>query len=61
MSEQERKLRQRIEWLKNALSGCREHGQRETLILRLLDTQDQLMMLTMLSAPAPRRIIAGDC
>lgn len=61
MSEQERKLRQRIEWLMNALAGCREYRQRETLILRLLDTQDQLMTLTMLRPPAPRRVIAGDC
>lgn len=57
MSEEEQKLRQRIEWLKDALAGCREHQRREALISRLLDTQDQLMMLTMLTPPTPRRMV----
>jgi hypothetical protein len=47
-------LRQRIEWLKDALATCQDRGQRETLIGRLLDTQDQLMFLNM----APTRAIA---
>lgn len=57
MSDEEQQLRQRIKWLEGALSACRERKQREALIERLLDTQDQLMMLTMLTPPAPRRIV----
>lgn len=44
MSQAEQ-LRQRIQLLMNTLSGCRDPRQREQLILRLLDTQDQLMFL----------------
>lgn len=57
MSDKEQQLRQRIKWLEGALAACREHGQREALIERLLDTQDQLMMLKMLAPPAPRRMV----
>lgn len=49
MSEEQ--LRQRIEWLKGALAGCREPAMRETLIERLLDTQDQLMFLKLTWTP----------
>lgn len=40
----EEQLRQRIQWLTDALSACRDHAQRERLIGQLLDTQDQLMV-----------------
>lgn len=52
----EQTLRERIEWLKDALASCRDHARREVLILRLLDTQDQLMTLTMLEPRPPRRL-----
>lgn len=57
MSE-EQKLRERIEWLKTALAACRESRLREGMIARLLDTQDQLMFLTMAPTRAPRRLQA---
>lgn len=57
MSE-EQKLRERIEWLKTALAACREPRLREGMIARLLDTQDQLMFLTMAPTRAPRRLQA---
>jgi hypothetical protein len=44
---QAKQLRQRIQWLKDALATCQDGKQRETLIGRLLDTQDQLMFLNM--------------
>lgn len=58
MSEEQ--LRQRIEWLKGALAGCQEHAQREALILRLLDTQDQLMFLKLGEPMAPPRRAVND-
>ena len=51
---EEQRLRDRIELLKGAIIGCKDHRQRETLMLRLLDTQDQLMTLTMLEEPRAR-------
>lgn len=53
----EEQLRQRIQWLLDALSGCHDPAQRESLIERLLDTQDQLMMQTMLTPRPPRRMV----
>lgn len=59
MSEEQ--LRQRIQWLLDALSGCNDPAQRESLITRLLDTQDQLMFLKLGEArrrvPVPLRAI----
>ena len=58
MSEEQ--LRQRIEWLKGALAGCRDHQQREVLIQRLLDTQDQLMFLKLGGPARPLRRAVND-
>ena len=61
MSEEE-KLRQRIQWLTDALSACRDHAQRERLIGQLLDTQDQLMFLKLgppQTAPGERKPISA--
>lgn len=58
MSEEQ--LRQRIEWLKGALAGCKEHAQREALISRLLDTQDQLMFLKLGDAVRSARRAVND-
>ena len=43
-------LRQRIEWLEATLVECRDREQRERLIERLLDTQDQLMTVNINAA-----------
>ena len=58
MSEEE-KLRQRIQWLTDTLSVCRDHAQREALIQRLLDTPDRLMFLKLRlpqTAPGARNL-----
>lgn len=58
MSE-EQKLRERIQYLKEALSACQDDPrEREALITRLLDTQDQLMFLTTAPTRVPRRLRA---
>lgn len=54
----EDQLRQRIQWVKGALTNCKDPKQRESLIERLLDTQDQLMMLKMLNPSPPRRMVS---
>lgn len=49
-------LRQRIRWLVDALAACQEdHRQREALIERLLEAQDQLMFLNAAPRPVARR------
>lgn len=45
MGDQQQKLRDRIQWLKGQIAACEEPARRESLILRLLDTDDELILL----------------